>query len=363
MEIGIMGLASAGKTTVFNALARAKVEVATFATPGGEPHRAIVHVPDERLGRLATLFKPKKVTPAEVRYVDVAGSLQTDGDAAHSAQIIGQLRNADALLLVVRVFASDVVPHPLGQVDPLRDLKMLNEDLILGDLTVVEKRLERLEKDLRFTKAGPSEAVRERDLLVQIKAALDAGRPIRDLGLSEADLKLLRSYAFLTAKPLMVLFNTGDSDEGVAELIDQARAVLPYAQTEVTSLAGRLEMELAELEPDEVEEFKTALGIEELGLNRIIQLSYRLLQLISFFTVGPDECRAWTIRQGSTAVDAAGAIHTDLARGFIRAEVVDWEPLLAAGGWNEAKRQGIVRSEGKTYVVKDGDVINILFSV
>ena len=363
MEIGIMGLASAGKTTVFNALARAKVEVATFATPGGEPHRAVVHVPDERLDRLAALFKPKKVTPAEVRYVDVAGSLQTDGDAAHSAQIIGQLRNADALLLVVRAFASDVVPHPLGQIDPLRDLKMLNEDLILGDLTVVEKRLERLEKDLRFTKAGPSEAVRERDLLAQIKTALDAGRPIRDLGLSEADLKLLRSYAFLTAKPLMVLFNTGDSDEGVAELIDQARAVLPYAQTEVTSLAGRLEMELAELEPDEVEEFKTALGIEELGLNRIIQLSYRLLQLISFLTVGPDECRAWTIRQGSTAVDAAGAIHTDLARGFIRAEVVDWEPLLAAGGWNEAKRQGIVRSEGKTYVVKDGDVINILFSV
>lgn len=358
-----MGLASAGKTTVFNALARAKVEVATFAAPGGEPHRAVVHVPDARLDRLAALFKPKKVTPAEVRYVDVAGSLQSDGNAARSAQITGQLRNADALLVVVRAFASDVVPHPLGQVDPLRDLKMLHDELILGDLTVVEKRLERLEKDLRFAKSGPSEAVHERDLLAQIKAALDAGRPIRDLGLSDADLKALRSYAFLTAKPLMVLFNTGDSAEGVDELIDQARALLPFAQTEVTSLAGRLEMELAELEPAEAEEFKTALGIEELGLNRIIQLSYRLLQLISFLTVGPDECRAWTIRQGSTAVDAAGVIHTDLARGFIRAEVVDWEALLAAGGWNEAKRQGIVRSEGKSYVVRDGDVINVLFSV
>jgi len=358
-----MGLASAGKTTVFNALARAKVEVATFATPGGEPHRAVVHVPDARLDRLAELFKPKKVTPAEVRYVDVAGSLQTDGNAAQAAQVVGHLRNADALLLVVRAFVSDVVPHPLVHVDPLRDLKLLSDDLLLSDLTVVEKRLERLDKDLRFAKAGPSEAIRERDALAQIKVALEAGRPIRDLDLNEADLKLLRNYGFLTAKPQLVLFNTGDSDDGVAALIEQARAALPYARTEVTSLAGRLEMELAELEPAEAEEFKEALGIAELGLNRVIQLSYRLLQLISFLTVGPDECRAWTIRQGSTAVDAAGVIHTDLARGFIRAEVVDWEPLLAAGGWNEAKRQGIVRSEGKTYVVKDGDVINILFSV
>ena len=359
-----MGLASAGKTTVFNALARAKVEVATFATPGGEPHRAVVHVPDARLDRLAALFKPKKVTPAEVRYVDVAGSLQSDGNAAQSAQVIGHLRNADALLLVVRAFASDVVPHPLGQVDPLRDLKILNEDLLLADLTVVEKRIERLEKDLRFaSKAGPSEAIRERDVLARIKEGLEAGRPIRDLGLADADLKLLRSYAFLTAKPFLVLFNTGDTAEGIDEVIAQAKASLPYAQTEVTSLAGRLEMELAELEPAEAEEFKAALGIEELGLNRVIQISYRLLQLISFLTVGPDECRAWTIQEGSTAVDAAGAIHTDLARGFIRAEVVEWEPLLAAGGWNEAKRQGIVRSEGKTYVVHDGDVINILFSV
>ena len=358
-----MGLASAGKTTVFNALARAKVEVATFGTSSGEPHRAVVHVPDVRLDRLAALFKPKKVTPAEVRYVDVAGSLQSDGNAAQSSQIVAQLRNADALLMVVRAFVNDAVPHPFGQVDPLRDLKALNEELVLSDLTVAERRLERLDKDLRFAKTGTGEAVRERDLLVQIKAALEAGRPVRDLGLSETDLKLLRGYAFLTAKPLMVLFNTGDTAEGAEALVEKARESMPYAQTEVTTLAGKLEMELAELEPDEAEEFKTALGIEELGLNRVIQISYRVLQLISFFTVGPDECRAWTIRNGSTAVDAAGAIHSDLARGFIRAEVVDWEPLLAASGWNEAKRQGIVRSEGKTYVVQDGDVINVLFSV
>jgi GTP-binding protein YchF len=364
VEIGIMGLASSGKTTVFNALARAKVEVATYATAGGEPHRAVVHVPDERLEKLSALFKPKKTTPAEVRYVDVAGSIPGEADAARTSQVLAHLRNADALLLVVRAFVNDAVPHPLGQVDPLRDLRVFLDDLVLSDLTVAEKRLERLEKDLRFVaKTSPNESVRERDLLREIKHALEAGRPVRDLGLATEDLKLLRGYAFLTAKPLMILFNTGDSGEGAAEATTGARALVPYAQTEITSLAGKLEMELAELDPDEAAEFQSALGIEELGLNRVIQLSYRLLELISFLTVGPDECRAWTIRRGSNAVDAAGAIHTDLARGFIRAEVAGWEQLLAAGGWNEAKRAGTVRSEGKTYVVQDGDVLNILFSV
>jgi len=365
MEIGIMGLASAGKTTVFNALARAKVEVATYSVGVAEPHRAVVHVPDRRLERLAELFQPKKTTPAEVRYVDVAGSIDAGGDGGHSAQVTAQLRNVDALFLVVRAFVNDAVPHPRGSIDPIRDLNELLEDLVLNDLTVVEKRLDRLEKDLRFTAkaSGPNDQVRERELLREIKTGLDSGRPIRDLGIDAADLKLLRSYAFLTAKPLMVLINTGDSMAGAAELEAKARELQPYAQTEVTSLAGKLEMELAELEPDEAQEFMTDLGIEELGLSRVIQLSYRLIELISFFTVGPDECKAWTIKNGSTAVDAAGAIHSDLARGFIRAEVIGWEPLLQAGGWNEAKRQGAIRSEGKTYLVQDGDVLNILFSV
>jgi GTP-binding protein YchF len=359
-----MGLASAGKTTVFNALARAKVDIATFTTASAEPNRAVVHVPDERLEKLSILFKPKKTTPAEVRNLDVAGSLQGDGDAARSAQITGQLRNVDALFLVVRAFVNDAVPHPLLTVDPLRDLQSLLDELILSDLAVAEKRLDRLERDLRFaSKAGPSEAVRERDLLVQIKAGLDSSRPARDLGLSAADTKFLRGYGFLTAKPLMVLFNTGDSPEGIEDIIARARAVIPYAQTEITSLAGKLEMELAELDPGEAKEFMADLGIKELGLNRVIQLSYGLLDLISFLTVGPDECRAWPIRRGSNSVDAAGTIHTDLARGYIRAEVIGWDQLLAAGGMVEAKKLGQVRSEGKTYIVQDGDCLNILFSV
>lgn len=359
-----MGLGNAGKTTVFNALARAKVEVATFAAASEEPHRAVVHVPDPRLERLAALFNPKKVTPAEVRYVDVAGDVKAEGNVARSAAVMAQLRTADALLVVVRSFVNDAVPHPLGSINALRDLRILIEDMLLADLTVVEKRLERLEKDLRFAaKGGPSEAQREREVLAEIKTALDAGRPIRDLDLVPSDLKLLRGYAFLTEKPLLVLVNTGDTSEGADALVEQARAMLPSRRTDVTSLAGKLEMELAELEPAEAEEFKTALGIEELGLNRVIQLSYRLVDLISFFTVGPDECKAWTIGNGSTAVDAAGAIHSDLARGFIRAEVAGWEALLDAGGWNEAKRQGAIRAEGKTYVVQHGDVLNVLFSV
>jgi GTP-binding protein YchF len=339
--------------------------VATYATATEEPHRAVVHVPDRRLERLAALFHPKKVTPAEVRYVDVAGGPKGESNAAGAAQVMAQLRNADALLLVVRAFVSDAVPHALGTVDPLRDLKIALEDMILADLTVAEKRLERLEKDLRFVgKASPpTEATRERELLAQIKDALDQGHPIRDLGLGPADQKLLRGYAFLTAKPLMVLFNTGDTGENAPELIAAAKAALPYAQTDVTSLAGRLEMELAELEPEEAEEFKTALGIEELGLNRVIQLSYRLVDLISFFTVGPDECKAWTVRNGSSAVDAAGAIHSDLARGFIRAEVIEWDRLVEAGSEAEAKRRGWVRVEGRDYVVADGDTLNIRFNV
>ncbi|HLZ08009.1 MAG TPA: GTPase, partial [Chloroflexota bacterium] len=256
MEIGIMGLSASGKTTVFKALARAKVEVATYATTSTEPHRAVVHVPDARLEKLSALFKPKKTTPAEVRYLDVAGSLQTEGDPARSGQVTAQLRSADALFLVIRTFVNDAVPHPLVTVDPLRDLRSLLDELILSDLAVTEKRLERLERDLRFAaKGSPSEAVRERDLLNQIKSGLDAGRPARDLGLSTADAKFLRGYGFLTAKPLLVLFNTGDSSDGIEEIIEHARALVPFAQTEITSLAGKLEMELAELEPDEAREF------------------------------------------------------------------------------------------------------------
>lgn len=352
-----MGLPGAGKTTVFNALAQQKVEVGAY---GGatEPHRAVVKVPDERLTVLSRMFNPEKTTPAEVRYVDMAGAMGSDKASA----LIGQLRTADELLHVVRAFESDTFPHPRGSVDPLRDLDEMNAEMALADLSIVERRLDRLGRELKMGKAAPNNPLwRELELMEQFKPLLEDGRPMRSVDLSESDAKLMRAYGFLTLKPTLVLLNTGDDVASADSLLDQVRAREPGA--DVAALAGRLEMELGDLPADERDEFMRELGIEELGLGRIIRLSYKLLDLISFFTVGEDECRAWTVRRNAPAVDAAGTIHTDLARGFIRAEVVKYEDLVRAGGEVEAKRAGSTRQEGKTYPVQDGDVLHILFNI
>jgi hypothetical protein len=356
-----MGLPGAGKTTVFNALAQQKVEVGAFGA--AEPHRAVVRVPDERLTRLSGMFSPKKTTPAEVRYVDVAGQAAAVGEAK-AAALIGQLRNADELIHVVRVFQSDIFPHPKGSVDPLRDLDEMNAEMALADLSVVEKRIDRLTRELRMGKAPPSNPLwRELELMEQFKPALEAGQAIREFDLDDADVKLLRSYGFLTQKPMLVLLNTGDDVGEAASAQDQIHAKLGKGKVDVASLAGRLEMELGELDEEERAVFMTDLGIEELGLGRLVRLSYRLLDLISFFTVGEDECRAWTVRREAPAVEAAGEIHSDIQRGFIRAEVVTYDDLVKTGGLVEARKAGVLRAEGKTYPVKDGDVINFLFNV
>jgi GTP-binding protein YchF len=356
-----MGLTGAGKTTVFNALAQQRVEVGGFG--GSEPHRAVVRVPDDRLIRLSEMFRPEKTTPAEVRYVDVAGQMSAAGDAK-SAALMGQLRTADALVHVVRAFESDTYPHPRGSVDPARDFEEMNAELALADLAVVERRVDRLVRELRMGKAAPNNPQwRELELLEMFKPALEDGRPIRDFDLSEADRKLLRAYGFLTEKPMLVLVNTGDDIAAGQTVVERVRAAAAGRAIVVTSLAGRLEMELGELDDGERREFMDDLGISELGLGRIVRLSYELLDLISFFTVGEDECRAWTVRRNAPAIEAAGAIHSDMARGFIRAEVVRYEDLMAAGGLVEARRAGVLRSEGKSYAVQDGDVIHVLFNV
>src|SRR5262245_33387138 len=361
MEVGIMGLPGAGKTTVFNALAQQRAEVGGFGS--AEAHRAAVKVPDPRLSRLSEMFQPEKTTPAEVRYVDVAGGLSAGGEAK-ATQLIGQLRNADQLVHVVRAFESDTFPHPKGSVDPKRDLAETNADLSLADLAVVERRIERLERELRMGKAAPNNPQwRELELLEQFKPTLEGGGAIRDLELSESDRKLLRPYGFLTEKPMLVLLNTGDDVGAADRLIEELRAGADGRGVDVAALAGRLEMELGELEEEERREFMADLGIEELGLGRIIGLSYRLLDLISFFTVGEDECRAWTVKRNAPAVEAAGQIHSDIQRGFIRAEVVRYEDLVGTGGLTEARRAGVLRQEGKTYQVQDGDVIHFLFNV
>jgi ribosome-binding ATPase len=364
VQIGIMGLPGAGKTTVFNALARARADVGGYSAPTSEPNLAAVKVPDPRLDALAPLFEPKKLTPAEVQYVDVAGIVRGAGQESAGA-LLAHLRGTDVLLQVVRAFGS-AASHGTD-LDPLDDVEAVRLELILADLGVVEKRLERLEKEAQLGKGTPAERqLRQTELVLfrRLCEALVAERPLRHLELSPDEEKILRGYGFLTAKPLLILLNVAEPGPAADALVAEVRAAVGGGpSTEVAALAGKLEMELAELSPQEAAEFMEALGIAESGLSRVIQLSYRLARLISFFTVGPDGCRAWTIRDGSTAVDAAGAIHSDLARGFIRAEVIRWDQLLDARTFAEARRRGQLRSEGKTYVVQDGDVINVLFNV
>ncbi len=362
MEIGITGLPSCGKTVIFNALSRAKVPVATYSAPSSEPNRAVVKVPDDRLAALAELFKPEKVTPAEVHYVDVAGLAQGMGNDGQATQLLAQLRACDALLIVVRAFGNEAVPHPLGSVDPHRDMDVLATELMLADLGVAEKRLERLGKELRNNKGSEGERQsreREHALLTAIQSQLADGKPVRSVEMEPADEKLLRGFGFLSQKPWLVVLNT--DDEGAdEEILARLRNRWADAGTRVEAVAGRLEMDLAELPPEEAAEFLEAWDVPEPALDRVIQLSYELLDLASFFTVGEDEVRAWTVRQGSSAVDAAAAIHTSIARAFIRAEVVRYDDLLQCVTLAEARKRGLLRSEGRTYVIRDGDVAHFL---
>jgi len=362
VQIGITGLPGSGKTTVFNALAHARAAVGGYSAPSAEPNLAVVKVPDARLDQLAPLFEPKKFTPAEVQYVDVAGIVRGSGKDSAGA-LLAHLRNVDVLLQVVRAFGS-AASHGSDPA-PLDDLADLTLELIVADLDVVEKRLDRLQKEAKLNKGTPAERLlreQELELFTRLQATLAAERPLREVELTAAEERSLRGYGLLTVKPLLVLFNVDEPGPAADALVEQATGALgPHA--EAVSLAGKLEMELAELPPEDAAEFMEMYEITESGLARVIQVSYRLARLLSFFTVGQDECRAWTIRAGSPAVDAAGAIHSDLARGFIRAEVIHWDQLLAAETYAEARKRGQLRSEGKAYIVQDGDVLNILFNV
>ncbi|HSH21774.1 MAG TPA: redox-regulated ATPase YchF [Candidatus Caenarcaniphilales bacterium] len=366
MQIAIVGLARAGKTTVFNTLARGEAETGGFG--GMTVNVGVVKVPDERLSRLTELFKPKREVPADVTYVDLPAP-PTSADGREPAEIpadqLARLRNADALLHVVRAFDDPSVPHPEGSVEPARDLERLDLELVLADLAVVEKRAEKLRTSGRHgTAAEREQNERELEVLERLLPPLREGTPVRDVDLSADEQKLLRGFRLLTEKPVLVLLNIDEADIARAgELVSGVSAGYRHRATEFAALSARIEMEIGQLDDDEAEVFRADLGLSESGLERVIRLSYHLLGLISFFTAGPDETRAWTIPDGSTAVDAAGAIHSDLARGFIRAEVVGWQDLLALGSMAEARRHGKLRSEGKAYRVRDGDVIEVLFNV
>jgi len=347
--VGILGLPQSGKTTLFEILV--KGAGAHAAAGSGRERLAVIVVPDERVDRLVALFNPKKITHARIQFVDTVGVAHTSARAAAKGpDLFSGVRNCDALLAVVRAFESELVPAPAG-VDPARDLRELESELILNDLAIVESRLDKLGKELRV---GRKEGEREHALLTRLKAGLEAERPLRGETFDSDEAKLLRGFQLLTLKPLLVVVNQG---EGPARPLPTAGA-----HTVVVGLSAHLEHEVVSLAPEERDAFRRELGIEQDGLSLVIRACYRLLGLISFFTVGPDEVRAWTLRQGERAVDAAGEIHTDLAKGFIRAEVVTCAALLEAGSESTARERGGMRLEGRDYAVQDGDCLEIRFN-
>jgi GTP-binding protein YchF len=363
MDLGIIGLQRSGKTTIFNAVTRGHAQTGAYGA-GVQPNMGVVKVPDQRLEDLAKIFNPKKFTLAEIRYIDFPGEAFSSGQGP-GPQFLAQLARCDALIHVVRAFHDETVPHPQVTVDAMRDASAMELELAFADAGFIEKRLERIAVGMKAMKVAEREvADREVTLLNRLKAALEGETPLRAQTLDEEEQKMLVNYQFLTDKPLLLVVNI---DEGevtrTAEIEAEFGAKFAGAGTAVAAISGKVEAELAQMTDEDAAEFRADLGITEAGLDRMIRMSYALTGLLSFFTVGPDECRAWNVRQGATAPQAAGKIHTDLERGFIRAEVVGWRELLDGGSIAEARKHGHLRQEGKTYIVQDGDVMNILFNV
>src|SRR5436305_2038900 len=360
MKTGIIGLPQVGKTSLFRILTKAHLAEHAYSNPR-EAHVGIAKVPDDRLDRLAALFNPKKLTHASVEYVDVGAIGQ---EALKESAYLGNLRTVDALAHVVRAFDDPSVPHA-GPIDPLRDIKNVDFDLMVSDLGQIEKRLERVEKDLKKMRSADLE--KEFDLLKRAKSHLESERPLREMEMTPEDKKRLRGFMFLSEKPILYVLNIGESTELGKDL---ENAVEKYKLGEVasrpnsgaTAICGKVEAELAEMSDADAAEFLSSYGLTESGLSRLIRKTYELLGMVSFFTVGEDDCRAWTIPVNTRAVQAAGAIHSDLEKHFIRAETIRWDQLLEAGSEANARGKGTLRLEGKDYIVQDGDVMHIRHS-
>ena len=359
MKTGIIGLPQVGKTSLFVMLT--KQAVTQRSSNPREAHLGVAKVPDDRLDRLAAQCNPRKLVHASVEYADVAALSK---EALNETAFAANLRNVDALAHVVRAFEDDSIPH-VGPVDPLRDIKNIDFDLIVNDLGQVEKRLERVQKDLKKIKS--LEVEREHELLLRAKAHLETERPLREMEMTPDDKKRVRGFMFLSEKPMLYVLNIGESPT-LGKDLEEAVAKFGIAEvasrpnTGALAVCAKVEAELAEMTDEDAAEFLSSYGLTESGLVRLIRKTYELLGLISFFTVGEDECRAWTIERGSKAVNAAGAIHTDLEHHFIRAETIHWDQLLDAGSEAEARARGTLRLEGKEYIVKDGDVMHIRHS-
>ncbi|MGA3167326.1 MAG: redox-regulated ATPase YchF [Terriglobia bacterium] len=358
LRIGIVGLAETGKTTLFQILTH--VHGSGSGSGRSEAHVGVVRVPDVRLDRLSELYQPQKTIHATIEYMDTPGSII---ELARSGLQTQALRELDALVHLVRVFENEAIPLEGGTVDPRRDIENVELELILSDLAVAEKRLERLEKDIKKQKNPALE--REFQVLGVCKAALEKQTPLRDVALTPEDAKAIRGFTFLSRKPMLYVLNLSERDAARANLAEQFAAEAGLKQrphTAVAAICGQVEGELSELNDADAAEFLLSYGLKESATSRLIRAGYQLLGLISFFTVGEDECRAWTIPAGTTALEAAGEIHTDIQRGFIRAEVVKFEDLIATGSFAEARNRALLRLEGKEYVVHDGEIVHFRHS-
>ncbi len=353
MKLGIIGLPQTGKTTIFNALTGH--DQPTNASAGRmEVHTAVVDVPDPRIDTLSAMYKPKKTIYAKVTYADIAG-LEGSGQGNISGQLLNHIAQMDGLIHVVRCFKDESVPHASGGVNPSADIAAMNSELLLNDLIAVERKLEKLTEERKRGGTDKSVNARQSKLFEKLLACLSEGTPLREIELNDLEESDLSGFGLLTRKPMMILLNLG---EGQTKPEVETEHPLP-----IVDLMGKLEMEIAQLPPEDAAMFMEEYGIQEPGLNKMIRLSYDLLQLQSFFTVGEDEVRAWTVKRGATAQEAAGVIHSDLEKGFIRAEVVSYEDLTALGGMSEARNKGKLRLEGKKYIVQDGEIMHIRFNI
>jgi len=365
VSTGIIGLAKSGRTTVFNALTKGKAETGVY-TQEGAPHIGVTRVPEPRLKQLVDMLQPQKIVPAEVTYVDIGASIKDLAKGkTGSSQWLTQLSDVDALINVARAFTDESIPHIEGSLDVKRDIASMNLELAFSDLAIMERRLERIEIALKGAKPPERQhLLSEQEMLARLKVNLEKDLPIRELELTAEEIKTLANYQFLTAKPLLNVVNIDENQLPEAGSLEaELGAEYQRPKCRLITFCGKLEMELTELENSEAEELRAGFGITESGIERVIKLSYELLGLISFFSIVSHEVRAWSIRRGTDALRAAGKIHSDIERGFIRAEVISFDDLVKCGNLAEARKKGLVRLEGKNYIVQDGDVITFLFNI
>lgn len=362
MQVGIVGLPVSGKTTLFSTLTGQDV-TALHEGKKIEVHRGMVKVPDARLEQLGEIFYPKKKIPTTIEYIEVGGLEKEQAQKqGFDPQFLQVLKTTDLLCVVIRAFENEFHPHPEGSIDPLRDIRTVETEFLLSDLSIVENRISKLEKEVM--KAKDPEGIKELELMRRCHAWLESEKPLREMEFTEDEKLRLRGFQFLSAKPMVVVINIGEKDlQHAGQIVSQFSAYQERPNLEVIALCAKIELEISQLEEGDAKLFLEEMGIAEPALNKLIQTTYRLLNLISFFTIGENECQAWTVSKGSPAQKAAGVIHSDMEKGFIRAEVVNFNDFIEHKSFAKCREKGILRLEGKNYIVQDGDIITVRFNV